>query len=88
MQLQRLIALADDPRQLVVEGDLLDSVAPRYLAEPYYLLTLFEPVCASEEEARRAVERSVWTRRINGVVRPAREFTARNTLVEGRPTSR
>lgn len=79
LQLQRLLPLTDDPRQLMRESDLLDSNAPAYFDEPYLLLTLCDAVYPTEAAALQALENSTLTRRIENIIRPARAFTAQNS---------
>jgi hypothetical protein len=72
---KRLVRLAGETPDLVLEELLLDSVAPAYFNEVHLLLTALEPSPGSEEEAVEAVRTGRLTAAAEGLLRSAREFT-------------
>ena len=75
---KRLIPLAGDPGTLVPEEHTLDSAAPAYFDEVLLLLTAFESTFDDEPAARRAIDGQALKERAGGLLRPAREFSARD----------
>jgi len=66
--LERLLPLGPrDSASLVPQGDLLDSAPPAYLDEVHLLVTVFDDVFSTAEEAAAAVEAG----RLGGVQAPA-----------------
>jgi hypothetical protein len=88
---KRLVPVLPDPATLMLEEQVLDSVAPAYFNDVQLLLTAFDPGFADEAEALRAVDRRSLTARATGVLRPAREFAEPECRVVGQgavPVSR
>ena len=71
---KRLIPLKIKPPALVIEDNLLDSVAPTYRDEVHLLLTSFENKFTSQEEAVGAVQKGLLTESTSGLLRNAHDF--------------
>jgi hypothetical protein len=75
LMVKRLIPRATDPPTLIIEEHLLDSMAPAYFNEVQLLLTALDPKFAGEQEALQAIYHQTLTERVEGLLRPIREFT-------------
>ena len=83
---KRLIPVADPPGALMLEEQLLDSLAPAYFNEVYLLLTAFAPVFATEQDALQALDRQEPAAQSRGLLRAAREFPQTSCRVIRRAT--
>jgi hypothetical protein len=75
---KRLVPSLNESSTLLIEEDMLDSMAPAYSNEVQLLLTAVDPDFADESEALQAIHLQKLTERTKGLLRPAREFTEQN----------
>jgi hypothetical protein len=73
--IKRLVPLLDDPSMLLIEEQMIDSIAPAYFNEVQLLLTVFDPIFADEPEALQALYHQTLAERAKGLLRPAHGFT-------------
>ena len=75
LTIKRLVPLLNDPSTLMLEEQLLDSVAPAYFNEVQLLLTAFDPDFTDKAEALQAIRLQTLTERAKGLLRAAHQFT-------------
>jgi hypothetical protein len=78
---KRLVRLSTESSDLVLEENLLDSVAPAYFNEVYLLLTELEPGVSSEKDVVKAIRTCQLTEKTRGILRNSRYFTKSNCQV-------
>lgn len=72
---KRLVPLLNDPRRLIVEEQMLDSISPAYFNEVQLLLTAFESNFTDEAQALRTIHLQLLTERSTRLLRSASDFT-------------